>query len=1020
MKPIIRFSMKNTVAIFLLILMLVGGGVYSISQMKMEKYPNVGIPYLHFVIPYPGASPEQVMRDIGKPVEQELRNSKGFENVYTTAQANVLFGTAQIPMSTSIDEGMQELRTAIGKVKLPDTADTPTFSSEEMDADVFSFALSGGKLEEVQTYVQNTLLPQLKGIAGVKEIETAGIFENEVQIRLRPDAMKEHGLTFDQVNQTIQANNASIPIGDLITGDRKLPIRADKTLTSLEQIKQIPILSVSPTAAVAGGNPIASVQLGEIADVDYEAPAHAFPRLNGESAVMIAVLANGGEDAVQIAKDAKAIVAAAALPAGVQMTTLQDRSLEIEHSVNSMLREVALGAIMATIVTLLFLRNLRSTIIAIISIPLSMFASFIVIGYLGYTLNMMTLAGIAVAIGRVVDDSIVVIENIFRRVRSARDRDGALVEQATHEVASAITSSTLTTVAVFLPLAFVPGIVGKFFVPLAWTIVVSLLFSLLVAVSVVPLLSRLSLLKLKHHEPKKTVLQRIYGRSLAWTLKHRLVTLTAAIIVWALSIGLLAPTLGFNFLPSEQTRDYNVGVKLPVGTSLGKTEDKAKDIETIIRQTKGIERVTAYVGAENANLKFVVGESIPDPDGLVADLRKQLDAVQGVSSMTISGQQAIGGSASVEVFVNGPNLTAIQSGADQIVGALKNIEGLANVRSTAEGEKPEIAIAFNDQKLAENGFMPAAVALQLRNMMNGVMATKIDMNGQTTAVRLTMQTSGMNAIDLFKEQRVTNPLGKSIAIQELGTISEVKNRTSISHENQKEFIQISGTITISNTSKVSADAQAAINALKLPNGVTWSSVGAAKEMNDGFINMGIALAISILLVYMVMLIAFSDWKVPLIILVAIPFSMIGAVLGLYAVGEPIGMPALIGLLMLNGIVVTNAIVLLERVRTNMNRGMAKYEALIEGGSTRLRPILMTAIATVGALIPLALSAEAGVVSRALAVVVIGGLATSTFLTLYIVPVLFSLVMRERKDVQHAVIGNGEPATKLQPALKPLE
>jgi multidrug efflux pump subunit AcrB len=990
MKHIVRFSMKNTVAIFILILMLVGGGIYSIQQMKMEKYPQVDIPYFHVSIYYPGASPEQVMQDIGYPLEQQLTNVKGLSNLYTGANPSVFYATLEFAMTANMEQAEKDTREAVAKFKLPDTAQAPNFRKEQLDAEVYTIAVYGGTQEKVQQVVEQTLKPAIRSINGIDEINVNGLLEKKVFIRVKPDALKNNNLTLDQVKQFISANNASFPIGDLKTLDQTLPIRLNNTLNSLEDIKNIPILTAKSR----------TLKLSDLADISYDTNDKGITRINGEPAVTLTVTPQGGQDAVKIAKQAKEKVASVKLPDGLKTAVLLDRSSEIEKSVYGMLREVILGALMAVLVTLLFLRNLRSTIIAVISIPLSMFASVIVLNNLGYTLNMMTLAGIAVAIGRVVDDSIVVIENVFRRVRSAQERNDTLVETATREVSSAITSSTITTVAVFLPLAFVPGIVGKFFVPLAWTIVISLLFSLLVAITVVPLMSRLFLLNLKHTEPRENMLQRLYRRVLGGALRHRWLTLLAAVLLLVSSIVFIAPGLGLNFLPAEKALKYNINITMPIGTVVTKTEKVSGKVEQILKDHKEIELITASIDNERADISFSIKDLKTDTDALANHLREQFKGVEeakGISLVGVSGGVNVG--SEFQLVVKGPNLDTIKQASEQMITSLKTVPNLTEVRSSAEGEKPEISIAFDNSKLAANGLTPATVAFDLHNRVDGTTITKSQIEGKTTDVVISMEMDKNATIDTLKTQKITTPLGNQVALQDLGDVQVVKNPTDVSRFNQADYLQIHGTITDNNTGKVTSDAEKALNALKLPEGITWNSQGASKELNNGFINMGIALVISMFLVYMVMLISFSDWKLPLVILVAIPFSWIGALLGLFAVNEPVGMPALIGILMLGGIVVTNAIVLLDRVKTNLVKGMSKQQALMEAGVTRIRPILMTAIATIGALLPLAISTDGGLISRALAVVVIGGLSTSTLLTLIIVPVIFSLVTKEKRSRQ---------------------
>jgi multidrug efflux pump subunit AcrB len=994
MKSVIRFSMKNAVAIFILILMLVGGGIYSIQQMKMEKYPKVDINYYHLSIYYPGASPEQVMQDIGYPLEAQLSNIKGVVNLYSGANPSVFNATLAFSMTADMEQAEQLTRDAVSKFKLPDTAQAPQFQKDQVeDPGVYTIAIYGGTQEAVQQAAEETLKPSIRAIQGIDTINIQGIHTKQVLIRLLPDALKANNLTLDQIRQLILANNLSIPIGDLKTTDQTLPIRVNNTLQTLDGVKNIPLMALV-------NNQPKTLKLSDVADIAYDTNDQGITRINGEPAVTLTVAPKGGEDAVKIAKAAKKKVAEAKLPAGIKTAVLLDRSTEIEKSVYGMLREVILGAIMAVFVTLLFLRNLRSTLIAVISIPLSMLASVIVLNKLGYTLNMMTLAGIAVAIGRVVDDSIVVIENVFRRVRSAETRDGVLVETATREVSTAITSSTITTVAVFLPLAFVPGIVGKFFVPLAWTIVISLLFSLLVAVTVVPLMSRLFLLRLKHTEPRENGLQRVYRRALGGALRHRWLTLTLAVILLVSTIGLIAPGLGFNFLPAEKALKFNVNISMPIGTVVTKTEKVSAKVEQLLKEHPEVELITASIGNERAYVNFSIKDAAADTTALAKQLREQFKHVTDARDITLVG---ISGGVNVgsefQLVVNGPNIDTIKQAAEQITASLRDVPNLTEVRSSAEGEKPEISIDFNNQKLAANGLTPATVAMSLHSMVDGTTITKSPINGKTSDIVLSMKIEPNATIETLKEQKIATPTGSQVALQDIGTVQIVKNPTNISRLDQQEYLDINGTITDNNTGKVTSAAEKKIKTLKLPAGVTWNSQGASKELNNGFINMGIALLISIFLVYMVMLIAFSDWKLPLVILVAIPFSLIGALLGLFTVNEPIGMPALIGVLMLCGIVVTNAIVLLDRVKTNIQNGMLKNQALLEAGATRIRPILMTAIATIGALLPLAVSTDGGLISRALAVVVIGGLSTSTLLTLIIVPVLFSLVTRDKRSAK---------------------
>ncbi|WP_027084750.1 efflux RND transporter permease subunit [Cohnella panacarvi] len=986
MKYWVRFSMNNGIALLLIVAIMIGSGLYAMSSMKKEKYPAVDIPYLTVEIAYPGASPTQVMDTFGKDLEAELNRLDRLENLYVTAGTNYFLATMNFEMGYEMDEAEVNARSAVGKVSLPASAKVIDYYKDRLDGDVYAVGVWGSEQSAVQAFVKDQLLPAYRGVDGIDRIDTDGVVDDTAIISLRDADMLRHGLDADQVKLAVTSAQLSVPIGNWDTDRERLPIRVGGTVDSLAELKSLLI----PTAQ--GGIPLSA-----IADIEYEQDEDEQVRMNGQPAVFISVVGRGGYDSVKLVDELIDAENELALPAGISKKITTDRTEEIEQSVDSMLREVLLGACMAMLVTLLFLRNFRSTLIAIISIPLSMIASMLVLKQLDYSLNIMTLAGIAVAIGRVVDDSIVVIENIFRRVRKTTQRDDQLVEDATNEVSRAITSSTLTTVAVFLPMAFVPGIVGAFFRPLAWTIVVSLLFSLLVAVTVVPLLSKLSLLKVRHKEQQENALQRAYRRMLSWSLTHRLLTLLLAFVLLIGSMAILVTgQLGFNFLPAEPTRDFSIDVTMEEGVNLQATNKVVADIEERIRQHP-VHDMATEARSQNANLSFELDESAGDSEAFERTIREELKHIQGAKTITLTGQQGIG-SNELMITVNGPDSESIRLGAQMMVEAIQDVEGLEDVHHTGSSEKPEVQFVADDRKLANAGLNNALVAQAVNRAIGGETLGTALLDGRSADIKLRTGASPEQPapIESLNDIKVTNLAQQPVRLGDVGSWERKLNPSSIMRLNQKEYLQINGTFTDSNTGGVIATVESKLDALNLPDGVTWESLGASKEMNDGFVNMGLALGISIFLVYLVMLLSFGEWLTPFVILFSIPFSLIGALAGLWIVGEPVGMPAMIGLLMLNGIVVTNAIVLLERVRSNLKQGMDRDAALLEAGATRIRPILMTAIATIGALFPLALSSEVGLVSRALAVVVIGGLSTSTLLTLIIVPVLFSLTHRKRR------------------------
>ncbi len=996
MKRFVRLSMKNALTILLLIPLLIVGGIYSLQTLHIEKYPNVDIPYLTVVIPYQGASPEQAMNDVGEQMEREFMKLEGRKNVYTNGVANAVFSTIEFEMAMDMKEAEQLVRRSVDKLQLPNFAGEPRYELTKPGGNPIIFSMgiyATEKIDEVQTFVEDTIIPRLTVIEGISDIEISGTTEKFVFIRLLPKKMMASGITLNDVREAILANNISMPTGDISMSNEVLPVRINSGLKSIEDIKDIKLFSNEVKA-----QNITTTTLGEMAEVSYDSEyVNNMTRINGKQGVSFSIIPEGGANAVAIVEQVKKEIKNLTFPDDYKVKILQDQSIEINQSVHSMLREVFLGAFMTIIITLLFLKNVRSTIIAVISIPVSIFASFLLLKAMGYTLNIMTLAGIAVAVGRVVDDSIVVIENIFRRVRASKERDEELIEQATSEVATAITSSTITTVAVFLPLAFVPGIVGGFFKPLAWTIVISLLISLLVAVTVVPILSKIFLLKIAPKESHENRLQNWYRNSLTWVLHHRLVTFTIALLILIGSTVIIAPKLGTTFLPQEKVNDFKIEMTMAKGTTLEKTADVASKVENILLNQKEINLIYTNIDtqSESATISFVVNDSVENLNEYVNDLRLQLTTITEPEEITVSGIGGIIGGAESRytLVVKGTDFENIKRASEQITAALKKVKGMEDVTTSLEGEVPEITFDLDDKKLAAQGIMPAMVAQSLRTLIKGDVVTTMRVEDETREVNLGMKMDEVTSLKDLGQLQISNVMGMPVFLHELGELKRVNNLTSITHLNGNEYIMVYGTITDEKVGDVTAQADKIINNLQLPENISYYKEGVSASMDDGFRDLSIAIGISIFIVYLVMVFTFKEGKTPLVILFAIPFSIIGALIGLYIVKEPIGMPAMIGLLMLNGIVVTNAIVLVDKVKQFERCGMTKQKALIEAGVIRIRPILMTAIATMGALIPMAISNETGMISKSLSVVVIGGLSTSTFLTLFIVPILYSLLKK---------------------------
>jgi multidrug efflux pump subunit AcrB len=984
----IKFSLKNAGVIFIAMLMILVGGLYAVKTMKMEAMPNVDIPYMVVQVPYVGATPDQGLQDIGKPMEDTLSGLQKLENLYIEAHSNVVVAIMEFDMSQKMDEAEKDVTTAIASMKLPEGAGKPVIMKDGPSAaPVLMFALSseGNNQSDITQYVNDRIKPALATVDGVGKVDVSGEIEKQLFVTLDPDKMKEKGITYDMVKQAFLSHNFSFPAGQVNLNDKTLNVQADYKLKSLSEVERIEILAPSPQG-------VQRVKLSDIATITYNNKKETvYTRLNETPAVLIEVKAQPGANAVEVVRQVKEKLDDLKLPNGYKITRLYDSSEHVKKSVNSMLREVLLGTLFAVIVTFLFLRNVRATIVAVLSIPLSILASMITMKYLDYSLNMMTLAGIAVAVGRVIDDSIVVIENVYRRTLTSTKRNERMVLTAAKEVGGAVTSSTLTTMAVFGPLSFVPGIIGKFFAPFGITVLVALAFSLIVSLTVVPLLAKYFLLGIKHREMKETFFQRAYKRTLAWSLNKRAITLLLALIVFAGSLALV-PMIPKNFLPEEKAISYDLTADLPVGTSLEKANNVAKDLEAIVKKEKNVANYQTIVEGERVRLSVNLNEDITKSESAAfeKDVRKELEGFQDDIHTALAPVGMTGGGQFV-LIVEGGNVQDLQKSGDMIVDGLKDVKGLANVKTNLSGVKPQLNLEINEEKAAEKGLNPMMIASFVRELIAGESVTNVQIDGNTTSVNLGLKADNLNSIDAIVNQTMTNAMGQKVKLSEVATLSEKPGPSALYRLNQQEYVQVSARFTTDNVSDVQARVDEKLKKIKLPEGVKYRSEGQAKAMSEGFQNMALAMGVAVVLVFIVMLVTFGNIMVPAAILSSLPFLFSGGLLGLYLTKQALGMPALVGFLMLIGIVVTNAIVLMDRVMQNEKQGMELKAALLEAGATRIRPILMTALATIGALLPLALSTEGGLISRSLAIVVIAGLLTSTLLTLVIVPTTYHIM-----------------------------
>ncbi|WP_426354739.1 efflux RND transporter permease subunit [Exiguobacterium sp. R-39] len=1032
-----RFSLKNSVAVFIIAILLVLGGVYSFSQLKVDQFPEIEFPQISVEAVYPGASPDDVDKQVVSKLETALKGIEGSTKITSSAYESIGIINIEFPFDTDMDKVEQQIDAAIQDANLPEEATTKLnrFSFGSFPIYNISFFSKDGK--EIESLLKNEIEPELNKIPGINSVSVGGYKDDLVQITVDNKKATAAGLSLSSIKEQINAKYVSFPSGQLAEGDSKIPIRVEEKLENLDKLKNLQLTSNVVSGAASGnqGQPAQSgppagatgatgvpaeetqpaepVRLSDIATIEAVSKQSEKTRYDLKDSLSMAITKKQDANTVEIADGVTKILNK--YDDQIDYTIGIDSAKDIEESVATLVKEGLLGALFASLAVLLFLRNIRATIIAIVSIPLSLLIAAIFLNWQDISLNIMTLGGMAVAVGRVVDDSIVVIENIFRRVRKS---DGGMtneiIEQSTKEILKAITSSTLTTVVVFLPIGFVGGITGKFFLPFALTIIFSLLASLLVAITIVPILAKFAFKKVPAEE-KEGVLQRWYGKLIEKSLSHKAIILVVSFLLLGGSLAIV-PQLGFTFIPNEASKTLTASLELPAATSLEKTSDVSLNMEKMFDQENAIADVTTSVGArdfttglrlDNKASYFLNLKDGADVEKTIKSLETKMDDIakeDGVDVKISVAELSTGGPPSnnnVDVDLFSTDLEALQKAAKLVEDNLNKNNDLKYVTNNFSEKQKQFLVEIDSEKASDRGLSGFQILGTVNDQTKPVTVGTLNLDDKDQDVQLSYKEDLTSKADLENVQLFS--AAGPVALKDVATVNEVDTFTSIQKLDGKVYARVSGQVKGDNVQTVSSDVKAAVEKIDLPDGVSLTSGGGNDDTVEIFQSLGIAIVVAIGLVYLTMLITFGKARIPFIILSSLIFVPIGSLVTLFLANEPLSVSVMIGFLMLIGIVTTNAIVLVDRIGQNITRGLPIRESLIEAGKTRLRPILMTAFATIMALVPLALTTSSGtLISKGLALTVIGGLTTSTLLTLIIVPVVYELfffkkVKKERQS-----------------------
>lgn len=1006
-----RFSLAQRALVGLMSIIALVFGAIAIPQLKQQLLPSIELPMVSILAPYQGASPDVVEKQVVEPLESSIDAVDGITGITSTASEGNAVIMAQFDYGSGSKQLVADVQQAVNRAgaELPDDVDPQVIAGSTDDIPTVVLSVTSDKDQQaLSDRLDRTVVPALEDIDGVGQVTVDGV--RDLQVDVTPDDKKlaKAGLTPAALGQALQAGGATLPAGSFDEDGKNRTVQVGGGYSSLKQIQD---LMVTPEAK-PGERPGKPVRLGDLATVKQQpSDATSITRTNGKPSLAVAITMDQDGSAVAISDAVKDKLPdlRGDLGAGSDLTVASDQGPAVSKSIDGLTTEGALGLVFAVLIILVFLASIRSTLVTAVSIPLSVVLALIVLWTRDLSLNMLTLGALTIAIGRVVDDSIVVLENIKRHLGYGEERESAIIT-AVKEVAGAVTSSTLTTVAVFLPIGLVGGMVGELFGSFSLTVTAALLASLLVSLTVVPVLSYWFLRPPKdvrgagpdearrkaEEKEAKSRLQRFYVPVLRFATRRRLTSLGIALVILVGTFG-MAPLLKTNFFDQGEQEVLTIKQELKPGSSLAASDASAKKVEKMLDGLDEIKDYQVTVGSSGFMAAFggstdtnqasytLTLKDKSSYDKTQDKVEEELGKLSGIGQTSIAAGDGFG-SQDLSVVVKAADGDVLRKASDEVRDEVAKIDDVTDVQSDLSQSIPRISVKANS-KAAAAGFNDTTLGQAVAQAVRGTESGKAILDDTERDVVVKSAQPAKTLAELRKLN-----LG-SVKLGDIASVKLVDGPVSMTRIDGARAATITAKPTGENTGAVSADLTKKLDALNLPDGATASIGGVSEDQDEAFVSLGLAMLAAIAIVFMLLVATFRSLVQPLILLVSIPFAATGAIGLLIATDTPMGVPAMIGMLMLIGIVVTNAIVLIDLINQYRRQGYGVVEAVVEGGRHRLRPILMTALATIFALLPMAvgITGEGGFIAQPLAVVVIGGLITSTLLTLLLVPTLYAMV-----------------------------
>ena len=995
----------------LLYLMVIVFGFYSFSTLPLALMPSMEVPAAIVYATYPGAGPEDIEQQVAKPLESAVAGLSGLDTLQSTSSENMAMLVVQFTDSTDLDDAMTDLRDKVAQVKsqLPDDASDPTVMSIDIDSmPVVQVALRGSDLAALQSIAEDEISPALERLDGVASVDVSGGYEDEVAVKTNAARLKGYNLTITSVAQQLGADNMAIPGGDLDNGSQTLAVRTDGEYSSIDDVKNALI------SLPAGG----TVRLSQIADVSMQPKDQdAISKVDGEECIILSVNKQSGSNTAQIAELAKAeFDSLLKSNDSLQWDIVMDQSDYINMTVDNAIQNIWMGVLFAAIVLFLFLRDLGATLAVTIAMPCCILFTFLIMNVLGITLNMMSLGGITLGVGMIVDNSIVVLENIFSYRADGYSRWDACTK-GTGEVMTSVTASTLTTIAVFLPIALSGGMTGMMFREFCITIVALLLSSLIIALTLVPLLCYMLLGASKvskaasagSDELKATTivekpLMRRYRSSLKFLITHRWAGIAITLAICVVSVISIAMA-GMELIPEMDQGQVSVSVSMPNGSTMEDTAaiqdriagivmDKVPETEQIYYSTGDSTSIMSSASGASVTVSLVdLDKRDRSAQDITKQLRRDLADIAGCE-ITVSASESMSMStdSDISVELTGDDYDQLAATADDLVEKLSAIPDAINVESSAGEQTPRVAVKVRRENASRFGLTPAAIGGLVRGELTGSTATTLRMNGEEYDVTVSGDADVATSLDALRSMQLPTATGGNVPLSSVADVYTELSPQSIVRKNQKETVTITGESESGDANAITEKVNEVLGSYETPDGVEIGDGDTmASQMAETTGTLMLALAVAIALVYFILATQFNSFALPIAIMLILPIGLLGSMMLLAPSGNHVSMVALLGVIILAGTVVNSSIVLIDYTLQRRERGEDKNTAILNACPRRVRPVLMTAMTTILGLVPMVFSnGEGSEMMKPMGVVMMTGMVISTVATLFITPVYYSL------------------------------